>query len=103
MATSGERSRTTRPRTSKPLVGILGDVDGRIVPVAPRQSLNSWAKSQSHRTRHNQRIGIRNKQLLRFERGLVNQGCRVGDGLQAFDWDRLAGDFAKAVGSLFDA
>jgi hypothetical protein len=22
-------------RTSKPLVGILGDVDGRIVPVAP--------------------------------------------------------------------
>jgi hypothetical protein len=24
-----------RPRTSKPLVGILGDVDGRIVPVAP--------------------------------------------------------------------
>jgi hypothetical protein len=23
------------PRTSKPLVGILGDVDGRIVPVAP--------------------------------------------------------------------
>ena len=24
-----------RPRTSKPVVGILGDVDGRIVPVAP--------------------------------------------------------------------
>jgi hypothetical protein len=23
------------PRSSKPLVGILGDVDGRIVPVAP--------------------------------------------------------------------
>jgi hypothetical protein len=23
-------------RTSKPLVGILGDVDGRIVPVTPR-------------------------------------------------------------------
>src|SRR5438270_1702791 len=24
-----------RPRTSKPVVGLLGDVDGRIVPVAP--------------------------------------------------------------------
>src|SRR6266849_4043026 len=34
-ANRGERRRTMRPRTSKPLVGILGDVDGRIVPVAP--------------------------------------------------------------------
>jgi len=24
-----------RPRTSKPLAGILGDVDGRIVPAPP--------------------------------------------------------------------
>jgi hypothetical protein len=32
-----------RPPTSKLLVGILGDVDGRIVPVAPRQLLNSKA------------------------------------------------------------
>jgi hypothetical protein len=29
------RSETKVARTSKPLVGILGDVDGRIVPVAP--------------------------------------------------------------------
>src|SRR2546422_9849406 len=71
-------------------------------PSRPRQSLNSWAKSQSHRTRNNQRIGIRSKQLLRFERALINQGCRVGDGLQTFDWDRLAGHFAEPVGSLFD-
>src|SRR6266571_6684672 len=34
--------------------------------------------------------------------GLINQGCRGGDGLQAFDWDGLAGDFAQPVGSLFD-
>jgi len=33
-ANRGERRRTMRPRTSKPPVGILGDVDGRIVPVA---------------------------------------------------------------------
>src|SRR6267143_3284562 len=30
----GERWRTIDSRTSKPVVGILGDVDGRIVPVA---------------------------------------------------------------------
>jgi len=30
-----------RPRTSKPVVGILGDVQGRVVPVAPRQFLHS--------------------------------------------------------------
>jgi hypothetical protein len=35
LANPGERHRTMRPRTSKPVVGILGDVDGRIVPVAP--------------------------------------------------------------------
>ena len=29
------RIKTKVARTSKPLVGILGDVDGRIVPVAP--------------------------------------------------------------------
>jgi hypothetical protein len=34
LANRGERWRTIDPRTSKPLVGILGDVDGRIVPVA---------------------------------------------------------------------
>jgi hypothetical protein len=26
------------PRTSKPLAGILGDVDGRIVPIVPPPS-----------------------------------------------------------------
>src|SRR5207248_7318503 len=40
LANRGERWRTMRPRTSKPLVGILGDVDGRIVPVAPPPVLN---------------------------------------------------------------
>jgi len=35
LASRGERWRTMDPRTSKPLVGILGHVDGRIVPVAP--------------------------------------------------------------------
>jgi hypothetical protein len=40
LANRGGRRRTMRPRTSKPLVGILGDVDGRIVPVAPRPVLN---------------------------------------------------------------
>src|SRR6267143_5402571 len=35
LANRSERRRAMRPRTSKPLVGILGDVDGRIVPVAP--------------------------------------------------------------------
>src|SRR2546430_12836286 len=39
LANGSERRRTTRPRTSKPLVGVLGDVDGRIVPVAPHYSL----------------------------------------------------------------
>jgi len=29
------RTETQVAQTSKPLVGILGDVDGRIVPVAP--------------------------------------------------------------------
>jgi hypothetical protein len=31
---------TKLDRTSKPLVGILGDVDGQIVPVAPPPALN---------------------------------------------------------------
>jgi hypothetical protein len=35
------RSKTKVGRTSKPLVGILGDVDGRIVPVAPMLNLGS--------------------------------------------------------------
>jgi hypothetical protein len=35
LANRGERRRMMRPRTSKPLGGILGDVAGRIVPVAP--------------------------------------------------------------------
>src|SRR6184192_428907 len=35
-------------RTSKPLVGILGDVDGRIVPVAPPPVLNSVVQKLTH-------------------------------------------------------
>jgi hypothetical protein len=38
---------TLRAPPSKPLVGILGDVDGRIVPVAPRQFLYSTRTGSS--------------------------------------------------------
>jgi lactoylglutathione lyase len=43
LANRAERWRTMRPPTSKPLVSIPGDVDGRIVPVAPPPMLNSKA------------------------------------------------------------
>src|SRR5207245_2026110 len=35
------RAELRSPRTSKPTAGILGDVSGRIVPVAPPPVLNS--------------------------------------------------------------
>src|SRR3989442_6797207 len=41
--------------------------------------------------------------LLSFLRALIDEGCCVRDGLQAFDWDGLAGAFAESVGSVFDA
>src|SRR5205807_4413370 len=40
--------------------------------------------------------------LLSFLWALIDEGCCVRDGLQAFDWDGLAGDFAESVGSVFD-
>jgi hypothetical protein len=41
VANRSERRRTIRPRTSKPLIGILGDVDERIVPAAPPPAFNT--------------------------------------------------------------
>src|SRR5438132_6272390 len=41
--------------------------------------------------------------LLRFGRMLTNKRGRVGNGLQAFDWDGLAGNLAEPVGPLLDA
>src|SRR5437660_10608844 len=41
--------------------------------------------------------------LLSLQWALIDEGCCVRDGLQAFDWDGLARDFAESVGSVFDA
>src|SRR5437870_9977028 len=41
--------------------------------------------------------------LLSLRWALIDESCCVRDGLQAFDWDGLAGDFAESVGSVFDA
>lgn len=49
-----------------------------------------------------QAITIPLRGLVQVERALIDEGCRVGDRLQAFDWDGLAGDFAEAIGALID-
>ena len=41
-------------------------------------------------------------QLLQFGLALTDEGRRVRESLQSFDWDGLARDFAEAIRSLFD-
>src|SRR5436853_6883233 len=43
------------------------------------------------------------RRLLRFGRMLTNKRGRVGNGLQAFDRDGLAGNLTEPVGPLLDA